>query len=72
MEACLAPFNILSLLIIINLVAWCDNVLSLQMSMHSDRNAKEPGSMVWQSEHILMCSDGTLSQSIHRPLAVIL
>src|SRR4029434_6943742 len=25
--------------------------------MHSDHNAKEPGSFVWQSEHILMCSD---------------
>src|SRR4029434_9756211 len=22
-------------------------------NMHSDRNAKEPGSMAWQSEHIL-------------------
>ena len=26
-------------------------------NMHSDRNAKEPGSLVWQSEHILICSD---------------
>ena len=26
-------------------------------NMHSDRNAKEPGSMAWQSEHILICSD---------------
>ena len=26
-------------------------------NMHSDHNAKEPGSMAWQSEHILMCSD---------------
>ena len=31
-------------------------------NMHSDRNAKEPGSLVRQSEHILMCSDGTSSQ----------
>src|SRR4029434_3010623 len=34
-------------------------------NLHSDRNAKEPGSMVWQSEHILMCSDGTLSHCPH-------
>lgn len=26
-------------------------------NMHSDRNAKEPGSMAWQSELILICSD---------------
>src|SRR4029434_10568698 len=26
-------------------------------NMHSDRNAKEPGSLVWQSEHKLICSD---------------
>src|SRR4029434_3618157 len=26
-------------------------------NMHSDRNAKEPGSMAWQSEHKLICSD---------------
>ena len=26
-------------------------------NMHSDRNAKEPGSMAWQSEHILISSD---------------
>src|SRR4029434_4068307 len=25
--------------------------------MHSDRNAKAPGSMAWQSEHLLICSD---------------
>src|SRR4029434_10181917 len=25
--------------------------------MHSDHNAKEPGSLVWQSEHKLICSD---------------
>ena len=34
-------------------------------NMHSDRNAKEPGSFVWQSEHILMCSDGTSSYCPH-------
>src|SRR4029434_5106855 len=26
-------------------------------NMHSDRNAKERGSMTWQSEHILICRD---------------
>src|SRR4029434_105526 len=25
--------------------------------MHSDHNAKVPGSMAWQSEHLLICSD---------------
>ena len=34
-------------------------------NMHSDRNAKEPGSMAWQSEHILICSDGTSSHCPH-------
>src|SRR4029434_742101 len=26
-------------------------------NMHTDRNAKESGSMAWQSEHKLICSD---------------
>ena len=34
-------------------------------NMHSDHNAKDPGSLLWQSEQILMCSDGTLSQCPH-------
>src|SRR4029434_3631028 len=34
-------------------------------NMHSDCNAKEPGSLVWQSEHILMCSDGISSHCPH-------
>src|SRR4029434_4348873 len=29
--------------------------------MHSDCHTNEPGSIVWQSEHTLICSDGTLS-----------
>ena len=34
-------------------------------NIHSDRNGKEPGSMAWQSEHILMCSDGISSHCPH-------
>src|SRR4029434_3436079 len=34
-------------------------------NMHSDPNAKEPGLMAWQSEHTLMCSDGTSSHCPH-------
>src|SRR4029434_11160343 len=36
--------------------------------MHSDHNAKEPGSLVWQSEHKLICSDDhtvTLTHAFH-------
>src|SRR4029434_7698903 len=29
--------------------------------MHSDCHTNEPGSIVWQSEHTLICSDGTSS-----------
>ena len=42
--------------------------------MHSDRNAKEPGSMAWQSEHILICSDDHIvtlpSPSVKRTLVL--
>src|SRR4029434_5274291 len=30
-------------------------------NMHSDCHTNEPGSIVWQSEHTLICSDGTSS-----------
>src|SRR4029434_6230934 len=31
------------------------------LNMHSDCHTNEPGSIVWQSEHTLICSDGTSS-----------
>src|SRR4029434_2791476 len=31
------------------------------LNMHSDCHTNEPGSIVWQSEHTLICSDGTPS-----------
>src|SRR4029434_5762629 len=41
-------------------------------NMHSDRNAKEPGSMAWQSEHILICSDDHTALTFGKGTLVLL
>ena len=41
------------------------------LNLHPDRNAKEPGSLVWQSEHTLNSSDDTLAQGANENIQII-